>query len=89
MRIPKYRFIKIYILALSIFTLFWLIELVLNFIDNKRLQNIINIISIIVQSISVLFFILSKQPYLTSIIFMILLVKISIIIKENSAQKKT
>lgn len=78
----------IYILALSVLTLFGLFELILNFIDNKRLRNIINIISIIVQSISVLFFILSRQPYLTSIIFMVLLIKISIIIKENFDKKK-
>lgn len=78
----------IYILALSLLTLFGLFELILNFIDNKRLRNIINIISIIVQSISVLFFILSRQPYLTSIIFMVLLIKISIIIKENFDKKK-
>ena len=64
-----------YIVILSILSLIGIIEIILNFIDNKKLQNIVNILSLIVQTLSIVFFILSRQIYLTTIIFIILIIK--------------
>ena len=79
------NFIKIsYILILSILSLIGIAELIMNFIDNKKIKRIVNIISLIVQTFSILFFALSRQTYLTALIFIILIIKITIIIKNIS-----
>ena len=76
-----------YIVILSILSLIGIAELVLNFIDNKKIQRIVNSISLIVETISILFFAISRQTYLTAIIFIILVIKIAIIIKNISNKK--
>ena len=76
-----------YIVILSILSLIGIAELILNFIDNRRTQRIVNIISLIVESISILFFAMSRQTYLTAIIFIILIIKITVIIKNISKKK--
>lgn len=76
-----------YIVILSVLSLIGIAELILNFIDNKKIQRTINIISIIIQAISILFFVLSRQTYLTAIIFIILAIKIVLIIKNISNKK--
>ena len=63
-----------YIVILSTLSLIGIAELILNFIDNRRTQRIVNIISLIVESISILFFAMSRQTYLTAIIFIILII---------------
>lgn len=77
-----------YIIILSILSLIGIAELILNFIDNRRTQRIVNIISLIVESISILFFAMSRQTYLTAIIFIILIIKITVIIKNISNKKE-
>ena len=77
-----------YIVILSILSLIGIAELILNFIDNRRTQRIVNIISLIVESISILFFAMSRQTYLTAIIFIILVIKITVIIKNISNKKE-
>ena len=77
-----------YIVILSILSLIGIAELILNFIDNRRTQRIVNIISLIVESISILFFAMSRQTYLTAIIFIILIIKITVIIKNISNKKE-
>ncbi len=76
-----------YIVILSILSLIGIAELILNFIDNKKIQRIVNSISLIVETISILFFAISRQTYLTAIIFIILVIKIAIIIKNISNKK--
>ena len=76
-----------YIVILSILSLIGIAEIILNFIDNKKIQRIVNVISLIVETISILFFAISRQTYLTAIIFIILVIKIAIIIK-NIPNKK-
>ena len=76
-----------YITILSILSLIGIAELMLNFIDNKKIQRIINSISIIIQSISILFFAISRQTYLTAIIFIILIIKFAVIIKNISNEE--
>ena len=70
-----------YILILSILSLTGIVELILNFIDNQKISKIINKTSLIIETISILFFTVSRQTYLTSIIFIILIIKILITVK--------
>ena len=76
-----------YIIILSILSLIGIAEIILNFIDNKKIQRIVNIISLIIETFSILFFAISRQTYLTAIIFIILIIKIAIIIKNISNKK--
>ena len=76
-----------YIVILSVLSVIGIIELIFNFIDNKKIQRIINITSIIVQIFSILFFAISRQTYLTAIVFIIFIIKISVIIKNISNKK--
>ena len=76
-----------YIVILSILSVIGIAELILQFIDNKKIQRIVNIISLIIESFSVLFFAISRQTYLTAIIFIILIIKIIVIIKNISNKK--
>lgn len=76
-----------YIVILSILSLIGIAELVFNFIENKKTQRSFNITSLIVQIFSILFFTLSRQTYLTGIIFIILIIKIVVIIKNISNKK--
>ena len=77
-----------YIVILSVLSLIGVVELVLNFVEDKTIQRIVNTISLILQTASILFFILSRQPYLTAIIFMILIIKVLIVIKNISNKKE-
>ena len=76
-----------YIVILSILFLIGIAELIMNFVDNKKFQRIVNVISLIVETISILFFAISRQTYLTAIIFIILIIKIVVIIKNISNKK--
>ena len=76
-----------YIVILSILSLIGIAELIMNFVDNKKIQRIVNVISLIVETISILFFAISRQTYLTAIIFIILIIKIVVIIKNISNKK--
>ena len=76
-----------YIVILSILSLIGIAELIMNFVDNKKIQRIVNVISLIVEIISILFFAISRQTYLTAIIFIILIIKIAVIIKNTSNKK--
>ena len=76
-----------YIVILSILSLIGIAELIMNFVDNKKFQRIVNVISLIVETISILFFAISRQTYLTAIIVIILIIKIAIIIKNISNKK--
>ena len=76
-----------YIVILSILSLIGIAELIMNFVDNKKIQRIVNVISLIVEIISILFFAISRQTYLTAIIFIILIIKIAVIIKNISNKK--
>ena len=76
-----------YIVILSILSLIGIFEFIMNFIDNKKNQRIVNIISLVVEIFSILFFAMSRQAYLTAIIFIILVIKIAVIIKNISNKK--
>ena len=76
-----------YIVILLILSLIGIAELIMNFVDNKKIQRIVNVISLILETFSILFFAISRQTYLTAIIFIILIIKIAIIIKNISNKK--
>ena len=77
----------LYIVIFSVLSLIGITELILQFIDNKKIQRVVNIISLILESFSVLFFAISRQTYLTAIIFIILTIKIIVVIKNISNKK--
>ena len=76
-----------YIIILSILSLIGIAELIMNFVDNKKIQRIVNSISLIIETFAILFFAISRQTYLTAIIFIILIIKIAIIIKNITNKK--
>ena len=76
-----------YIVILVILSLIGIAELILQFIDNKKIQRIVNVISLIIEALAILFFAISRQTYLTAIIFIILIIKIIIIIRNISNKK--
>ena len=76
-----------YILILSILSLIGIVELIMSFYENKKIQRIFNIISLVVETFAILFFAISRQTYLTAIIFIILIIKLIVIIKNISNKK--
>ena len=73
----------IYFITLIFISIIGIVEIVYNFIDDKKIRIIVNIVSLIIQTIAILFFVMTRQPYATSIMFMILIIKMSLIIKDN------
>ena len=76
-----------YIVILVVLSLIGIAELIIQFIDNKKIQRIVNVISLIIEALAILFFSISRQTYLTAIIFIILIIKIIIIIRNISNKK--
>ena len=76
-----------YIIIFTILSTIGITELILNVIENKNIQKKVNVISLMIQTISILFFAMTRQTYLTAIIFIILIIKIVVIIK-NIPDKK-
>lgn len=74
----------LYVIVLSMLSIIGIIEIVLNFISNKKTQKIVNVISLVIQTISILFFAISRQTYLTAIVFVTFIIKIIIALKTNS-----
>ena len=77
-----------YIVILSILSLLGIGEIILNFIDEKKIRRMINITSLLVQTISIAFFVISRQTYLTAIIFITFIIKILVLIKNISNKKE-
>ena len=77
-----------YIIILSILSLLGIVEIILNFIDEKKIRRMINITSLLVQTISIVFFVISRQTYLTAIIFIAFIIKILVLIKNISNKKE-
>lgn len=60
-----------------------IVELVIQYFSNKRLLNASNFISILLQSLAILIFINTRQPYATSLVFMFFMIKVVLLIKGN------
>ena len=71
-----------YMVIFSILSLTGVAELVLSFVGIKRLSLITSAFSLGVQACSILFFALSRQAYLTSFVFIILIFKVMTAIKQ-------
>lgn len=67
------------IVILFLLSLIGIVEIIFNFIDNRRLQRIVNITSFVVGIFSVLCFLITRQIYLTVIIFIILIIKLILV----------
>ena len=67
------------IVILLLLSLIGIVEIIFNFIDNRRLQRIVNITSFVVGIFSVLCFLITRQIYLTVIIFIILIIKLILV----------
>ena len=78
----------LYIIILSSLSLLGIVELSLNFIDEKKIRRMINITSLLVQTTSIVFFVISRQTYLTAIIFITFIIKILVLIKNISNKKE-
>lgn len=77
-----------YFVLFGILSLIGVAELILQFVENKKMQRIINIISLVVESFSVLYFAITRQTYLTAFVFIILIIKIIVVIKNISNKKE-
>lgn len=77
----------LYMILLSILSLIGIIEIILNFIDNSKIQKVINKLSLHFQVISILIFAFSRQAYLTNIVFVLLIIKVILLIKNVSNKK--
>lgn len=73
--------ILFYIVLIYMFII-GIVEFVFNFVNVKRACNVFNIISIVSQIVSIFVFALSKQSYIVVCLFMMIIVKIGIIIKD-------
>ncbi len=77
----------LYIMLLSVLTLIGISEIILNFVNNKKSQKIFNILSLLFQIISILIFAVSRQTYLTAIMFTTLIIKIILLFRNISNKK--
>lgn len=77
----------LYIMFLSILSLIGISEIILNFVNNKKSQKIFNILSLLFQMISILIFAVSRQTYLTAIMFTTLIIKIILLFRNISNKK--
>lgn len=77
----------LYMILLSILSLIGIAEIILNFIDNSKIQKVINKLSLHFQVISILIFAFSRQAYLTNIVFVLLIIKVILLIKNVSNKK--
>lgn len=65
-----------FIIILSLLSLVGVLELIFCFVDGKRMQRLLQILSVAVQTVSILFFALSKQAYLTTVVFILFSIKL-------------
>ena len=77
----------LYMALLSILSLIGIIEIILNFIDNSKIQKVINKLSLHFQVISILIFAFSRQAYLTNIVFVLLIIKVILLFRNISNKK--
>lgn len=78
----------LYMILLSILSLIGIIEIILNFIDNSKIQKVINKLSLHFQVISILIFAFSRQAYLTNIVFVLLIIKVILLFRNISNKKE-
>ena len=71
-----------YIILLLTITLIGVLKLIFNFTNNNKIQKILSMTSFTLQIIAILFFIVTRQIYLTIIIFIVMIIKILVTTKN-------
>ncbi|MBE6052384.1 MAG: helix-turn-helix transcriptional regulator [Clostridium sartagoforme] len=73
----------IYYTVFIIMTLIGITEVILQFFDDKKKFTILKTVSITWHSLAILFFVASRQPYVTTFLFLFLMPKMVLLIKGN------
>ena len=58
-------------------------EIIIQFFESKKISNIVRTCSIVLHALAILFFALTRQPYVTSFLFMFFIIKIVLMIKTS------
>lgn len=74
----------IYFVILTLMVGMGILEIIFHFIENKKTTKILNVVSLIVHSIAILVFALSRQPYITAFMFMMIIIKVAIIMRGTA-----
>lgn len=73
----------IYFVLPALMAAFGVIELIVQYYDNNKWLNISKTCSILLQVLAILVFILTRQPYSTSLMFMFFMIKVALLIKGS------
>jgi len=73
----------IYFVLPALMALLGIIELVMQYYANDKWLNISKTCSILLQAFAILVFILTRQPYATSLLFMFFMAKVALLIKSS------
>ena len=73
----------LYFVFLSVIALFGVFELIMELANNERYFRICKPCSIALHAVTILLFALSRQPYITAFLFLLFMVKIILMLREN------
>ena len=73
----------IYFILFISMTLLGLMELAIQYFSNEKWINASKVISILLQASAILVFINTRQPYVTSLVFMFFMIKVILLIKDS------
>lgn len=76
----------LYFLFLAILSVFGMIEIIIGASGSERGLWICKCCSVALYAAAILLFVLSRQPYITALLFLLFMVKILLLIKENHIQ---
>lgn len=78
-------YIKItYLIGYIIIFLDGFIEIIVSFLDNHKLSNILKYLSLLIHFLLVLFLIMTKEPYACSLVFLFFIIKLILFSKEKT-----
>lgn len=73
----------IYFILFISMTLLGMMELAIQYFSNEKWINASKVISILLQASAILVFINTRQPYVTSLVFMFFMIKVILLIKDS------
>ena len=73
----------IYFILFISMTLLGMMELAIQYFSNEKWINASKVISILLQASAILIFINTRQPYVTSLVFMFFMIKVILLIKDS------
>lgn len=74
----------IYFILLILMFILGIVELIIQFVENEKGANIAKITSLILHAIAILFFAMSRQPYVNAFLFMLFIIKMVLLIKNKN-----